>query len=123
MLTFREADMTINPFYSRRIPASVPRVVPPRYAKLPLAPVNRSPVPRLTSLYHFDRAGEYGDRGYPGNCGGNLIRDLLLYFRPRSVFDPLCAAQHNGSSVASRIMWRETELCPSGLTPAVFFAT
>lgn len=81
--------MTINPFYSRRIPASVPRFIPPRYAKLPLAPVNRSPVPRLTSLYHFDRAGEYGDRGYPGNCGGNLIRDLLLYFQPRNVWDPM----------------------------------
>ena len=44
--------------------------------------VNASPVPHLTSLYHFHRAGEYGDRSYPGNCGGNLIKDLLLYFKP-----------------------------------------
>src|SRR5262249_32757472 len=51
---------------------------------------NSSPVPHLTSLYHFHRAGEYGDRGYPGNCGGNLIRDLLLYFKPAGlVFDPM----------------------------------
>ena len=27
--------------------------------------------------------------GYPGNCGGNLIRDLLLYFRPGLVCDPM----------------------------------
>jgi DNA modification methylase len=47
-------------------------------------------VPHLTSLYHFHRAGEYGDRSYPGNCGGNLIKDLLLYFRPQGiVLDPM----------------------------------
>jgi len=62
---------------------------PVTFAKLPTAPVNASPVPWLTSLYHFERAGDYGDRRYPGNCGGMLIRDLLQYFHPRSVFDPM----------------------------------
>ena len=61
----------------------------PVYARLPEAPRNASPVPHLTSLYHFHRAGEYGDRAYPGNCGGNLIRDLLLFFKPSSVLDPM----------------------------------
>jgi hypothetical protein len=81
----------INPFFATRsqrnalLPAPHARS---RYAKLPLAPVTASPVPHLTSLYHSDRAGEYGDRGYPGNCGGNLIKDLLGFFKPRSVFDP-----------------------------------
>ena len=51
--------------------------------------MNGSPVPHLTSLYHFDEPGDYGDRRYPGNCGGNLIRDLLLYFKPCHVFDPM----------------------------------
>ena len=46
-------------------------------------------MPHLTSLYHFNRAGEYGDRSYPGNCGGNLIKDLLLYFKPGLVLDPM----------------------------------
>lgn len=59
------------------------------YAKLPQAPITGSPVPRLTSLYHFEQAGHYGDRGYAGNCGGLLIRDLLLYFLPATVFDPM----------------------------------
>jgi hypothetical protein len=60
-----------------------------RYVKLPLAPVTASPVPDLTSLYHKDDAGSYGRRDYPGNCGGELIRDLLRYFRPRMVCDPM----------------------------------
>ncbi|MGH8588879.1 MAG: hypothetical protein ACREXX_05935 [Gammaproteobacteria bacterium] len=59
------------------------------YARLPQAPCNTSPVPHLTSLYHFTEAGPYGDRRYPGNCGGSIIRDLLLYFRPQNVFDPM----------------------------------
>jgi hypothetical protein len=46
----------------------------------------------LTSLYHSAEAGDYGDRGYPGNCGGNLIKDLLRYFKPASVFDPMAGS-------------------------------
>src|SRR5436305_4010476 len=83
----------INPFYAAAIrEAEAPRRAErpkPVYARLPAAPRNVSPVPHLTSLYHFHRAGEYGDRGYPGNCGGNLIKDLLRYFKPFSVFDPM----------------------------------
>ena len=82
----------INPFYANRSERQKPAAMTyngPVYAKLPRAPMNASPVPHLTSLYHFSRAGEYGDRGYPGNCGGNLIKDLLRYFKPRSVFDPM----------------------------------
>ncbi len=89
-LTF---DPRINPAYAARLgrSATQPRPEPaaPRYARLPLAPRNASPVPHLTSLYHFHRAGEYGDRKWPGNCGGNLIKDLLNYFRPGLVFDPM----------------------------------
>src|SRR5579863_10106386 len=83
----------IDPFYAAclSMAASPTEAEPakPIYARLPLAPQNASPVPHLTSLYHFHRAGEYGDRSYPGNCGGKLIRDLLLYFRSQNVFDPM----------------------------------
>jgi hypothetical protein len=96
---------TINPFLAARYYAqgpAAPRSKPvpatpqtsPRqddivYARLPRAPKNTSPVPHLTSLYHFHRAGDYGDRSYPGNCGGNLIKDLLRYFRVASCCDPM----------------------------------
>ena len=86
----------INPFYAARFKRIAPAFQPQTrhepeqamFARLPKAPKNASPVPHLTSLYHFHRAGEYGDRTYPGNCGGNLIKDLLLYFKPGLVLDP-----------------------------------
>jgi hypothetical protein len=84
---------TINPFYAARLmrPAAPPATANrrPIYAKLPLAPITASPVPELTSLYHNSLAGEYGDRSYPGNCGGNLIKDLLRFFKPATVLDPM----------------------------------
>jgi len=86
---------TANPFYASRLKLFAPRTEErdrPVYARLPLAPRNASPVPHLTSLYHFHRAGEYGERSYPGNCGGNLIKDLLLYFRPSLICDPMAGS-------------------------------
>jgi hypothetical protein len=87
------ASSAVNPFYAARVNPSrmTPRAAPERvvYAKLPRVPRNASPVPHLTSLYHFSRAGEYGDCSYPGNCGGNLIKDLLRYFKPFTVLDPM----------------------------------
>ncbi|MGH7242375.1 MAG: hypothetical protein ACREJD_03035 [Phycisphaerales bacterium] len=80
---------TINPFYAARHALSFPTFDLPRFAKLPQAPINASPVPGLTSLYHDADPGPYGNRSYPGNCGGNLIRDLLRYFQPKRVFDPM----------------------------------
>jgi hypothetical protein len=81
-----------NPFYASRLKRVAPRQEArdrPVYVMLPRIPINASPVPHLTSLYHFNRAGEYGDRSYPGNCGGNLIKDLVRYFNVRSCFDPM----------------------------------
>ena len=89
------ATHTANPFYASRLKRVAPRTEErdrPVYARLPLAPRNASPVPHLTSLYHFHRAGEYGDRKWPGNCGGNLIKDLLLYFRPSLILDPMAGS-------------------------------
>ena len=87
------AIASINPFYAARQSGCRTRTEPkpeqPVYARLPQAPITGSPVPHLTSLYHFHRAGEYGDRSWPGNCGGNLIKDLLRYFKPGLVCDPM----------------------------------
>jgi hypothetical protein len=83
----------IDPFYAAclSMSASPAQAKPskPVYARLPRAPITASPVPHLTSLYHFDSTGDYGDRSYPGNCGGNLIKDLLRFFRVYAVFDPM----------------------------------
>src|SRR5579875_3841537 len=87
---------SIDPFYAACLaltasPAPHNPGLPahPLYARLPRAPITASPVPHLTSLYHFHRAGEYGDRSWPGNCGGRLIADLLRFFRPGQVLDPM----------------------------------
>lgn len=61
-------------------------------AVLPRAPRNGSPVPGLTSLYHKSWRGNYGDARYPGNCSGELIKDLLRFFRPRRVLDPMAGS-------------------------------
>lgn len=62
----------------------------PDYIKLPAAPVTGSPVPSLTSLYHGGiERGPYGSKDYPGNCGGYIIRDLLRYYEPKRVLDPM----------------------------------
>jgi hypothetical protein len=82
----------VNPFYTARqfqVSSIQSRSEKWQYARLPHAPITGSPVPHLTSLYHFAHAGEYGNRSYPGNCGGNLIQDLILYFHPKNVFDPM----------------------------------
>ena len=86
------ASTIVNPFFAgrkRRITAAPTSTSRPVYAKLPRAPLNSSPVPHLTSLYHFSVAGDYGDRSYPGNCGGNLIKDLLRFYQVHSCFDPM----------------------------------
>jgi DNA modification methylase len=104
---------TVNPFFAATskpsanpVPADAQQ---PVWVKLPQAPINASPVPHLTSLYHFDQDGDYGDRRYPGNCGGNLIKDLLQFFKPHRVFDPM-----SGSGTC-RDVCRELNIkCTSG---------
>jgi hypothetical protein len=126
----------INPFYAarlrRRAAAPQPQPSPqPVYAKLPLAPINASPVPHLTSLYHFDRAGEYGDRAYPGNCGGNLTKDLLTYFCPNgTILDPMSGSgtcrdvcRELGIPCMSWDIHQGHDACdPHGFAPAETFA-
>lgn len=111
---------TPNPFYAARkkTPTSHSRSAGVQYARLPRIPTNGSPVPHLTSLYHFDAAGDYGRRSYPGNCGGNLIKDLLLYFQPRLVIDPM-----SGSGTCLDVCRELGITCRSGDIHAGFDAT
>lgn len=79
-----------------------------RICVLPQAPVNGSPVPGLTSLYHKAGRGPWGDARYPGNCSGYLIRDLIRYFRPKTVFDPM-----SGSGTCRDVCRELDVLCTS----------
>ncbi len=74
---------------SRRQYGEIPMPQPFIHAPLPLAPLTGSPVPWLTSIHGPVDRGGYGDPKYPGNCSGLLIEDLVRYFRPRRVFDPM----------------------------------
>ncbi|QDV81359.1 hypothetical protein TBK1r_02740 [Stieleria magnilauensis] len=56
---------------------------------LPAAPVTTSSVPHLTSIHANAKRGPYGSSRYRGNCGGYLIRDLLNYYNPNHVLDPM----------------------------------
>src|SRR5438552_9974582 len=88
-------------------------------AVLPQAPINASPVPWLTSLYHKAWRGNYGDARYPGNCSGELIKDLLRYFAPTRVLDPM-----TGSGTCADVCrelgieCRSTDLTGSRFDPA-----
>ena len=64
-------------------------LTPLRTVELPAAPLTASPAPLLTSIHSTPKRGPWGDSKYPGNCGGHLILDLLTYFKPRSVCDPM----------------------------------
>lgn len=118
----------VNPFYSAR--TATPCVPPAtaQYAKLPRAPVNASPVPHLTSLYHNADAGNYGRRDYPGNCGGNLIRDLLRFFGPTTVLDPMTGSgtcrdvcQELGVLCWSSDLHEDVDACSPSVFPAESF--
>jgi len=60
-----------------------------RTVLLPDAPRTASPVPHLTSIHSTPDRGPYGDSRFPGNCSGLFIKDLLLYFVPKTVLDPM----------------------------------
>jgi hypothetical protein len=52
--------------------------------------------PVLTSLLRYPNRGPWGKASYAGNCPGYLIVDLIDYFKPTSVFDPMEGAGTTG---------------------------
>ena len=81
----RKENENTHPAPANRPQASdVPKTVP-----LPAIPESGSPVPWLTSIHGTPGRGNYGDAGYRGNCSGLLIKDLLQFYRPRRVLDPM----------------------------------
>jgi len=43
----------------------------------------------LISVISYPDRGPYGDPAFRGNCTGYLIADLLRYYKPRKVLDPM----------------------------------
>jgi len=41
----------------------------------------------LNSILSYPNRGPYGNASYRGNCSGYIIRDLLLYFKPRQFIE------------------------------------
>jgi hypothetical protein len=46
----------------------------------------------LSSIHAADGRGPYGNPSFRGNCSGLLIRDLLRYYRPTRVLDPMAGS-------------------------------
>ena len=41
----------------------------------------------MNSILSYPNRGPYGNASYRGNCSGYIIRDLLLYFKPRQFIE------------------------------------
>jgi len=52
-------------------------------------PQSTSPVLTLCSVHAEEGRGDFGNSAFRGNCSGLLIRDLLQYFQPRNLLDPM----------------------------------
>ncbi len=83
----RERETASIHYFS--LPMTYSHYTPSAKVDLPMAPVTMSPVPHLTSLHSTPSRGPWGSSRYPGNCSGYLIKDLVTYFKPRNVFDPM----------------------------------
>jgi hypothetical protein len=81
--------MTKTMMNDTRTPKERRRTNEPRTVPLPEYPETTSPVPWLTSIHGTPGRGNYGDSRYRGNCSGLLIKDLLRFYRPRRVLDPM----------------------------------
>lgn len=64
-------------------------------------PESKSPVPTLCSVHAVEGRGDFGDPAYRGNCSGLLIRDLLKYFTPRNLLDPMEGSGTSGDVARS----------------------
>lgn len=51
----------------------------------------------LTSIAAYFARGKYGSNSWRGNCSGLLIKDLLEYYKPNFVIDPMCGSNTTGN--------------------------
>ena len=97
---------TINPFYAARQQQAArspgatagPAATAGRYAKLPQAPINGSPVPHLTSLYHFSRAGSTATGAIPATAAATSSKTCCCISSP-----PACSTRSTAPAPHRRL--------------------
>ena len=50
----------------------------------------------LQSIVSYPNRGSYGNNKYRGNTTGKIIKDLIEYFKPKRVLDPMCGSNTTG---------------------------
>ena len=45
----------------------------------------------MKSVISYPERGEGGSNKYRGNCSPKLLEDLFSFYKPKKVFDPMCA--------------------------------
>lgn len=63
----------------------------------------------LTSVVSYPDRGPYGDWRYRGNCSGRLIKDLIKFYKPKSVLDPCEGGRTSDATVYERKFYYSTE--------------
>lgn len=67
----------------------------------------------LKTIVSYPDRGKWGESSYSGNCSGHLIKDLLEYFQPQKVYDPMTGSGTTGEVCKDlRIECIETDLNP-----------
>lgn len=50
----------------------------------------------LSTVLSYPDRGPWGDPRYPGNFSGHLVKDLIKFYGPRVVMDPMCGSGTTG---------------------------
>ncbi len=67
----------------------------------------------LKTIVSYPERGKWGKSSYSGNCSGYLIKDLLEYFKPKNVYDPMAGSGTTGEVCKDLgIKYTETDLNP-----------
>lgn len=68
----------------------------------------------MQTIVSYPKRGKWGDSSYSGNCSGYLIKDLLEYFRPNKVYDPMAGSGTTGDVCEDLgISYMQTDLNPN----------
>ncbi len=64
----------------------------------------------LKSVVNYPQRGPWGDAKFPGNTSGFLVVDLIDYYQPKSILDPM-----EGSGTTGDVAFDMGDICYTGL--------